>query len=144
MPWDQKAREKIAEANRRRVWSPESLDKLSKSHLGIKHRAETKIKIGISQRGEKHYNWKGGKTIDANGYVRTLCRDHPYAENSGRVLEHRLVMEKHLGRFLSPEEVVHHINGIVNDNRIENLELFSSSGDHTGYHNTERSACPGM
>jgi hypothetical protein len=49
------------------------------------------------------------------------------ADKQGRVTEHRLVMERHIGRQLLTEETVHHINGVRDDNRIENLELWSSS-----------------
>lgn len=147
MPLTQDGRKKISEttaaSNRKRTWHPESLEKLSKSHLGVKHRPEVKAKIGLSCRGEKHYRWGGGKTIDALGYVRVVCHSHPFALNSGRVLEHRLVMEAHLGRHLLPTEVVHHINGITTDNRIENLMLFSSDADHARHHNSERKSCPG-
>lgn len=71
-----------------------------------------------------HGAWKGGRTYDSQGYVKVYCPEHPYAMNGRYVKEHRLVMERHLGRFLFSNENVHHINGIKDDNRLENLELW--------------------
>lgn len=72
--------------------------------------------------GKNNYNWKGGTTI-TKGYVYKLAKSHPNGNKGGRVMEHRLVMEKKLGRYLTKNEEVHHINGIKTDNRIENLEI---------------------
>lgn len=83
-----------------------------------------------AQPGEKHRDWKGGRTVDKHGYVLARQPDHPRANRAGYVREHRLVMEQHLGRYLKPEEVVHHINGDKADNRVENLEVFESNGAH--------------
>lgn len=80
--------------------------------------------------GCKNWNWKGGRHIDRDGYVLINMRGHPTARKNGNMFEHRLVMEKHLGRYLRRGEVVHHINGIHCDNRIENLKLFGCNGDH--------------
>jgi len=56
-----------------------------------------------------------------------------------RMFEHRYVMEKHLKRKLRLGEVVHHINGIVDDNRVENLVVCKSAGYHTSkYHPRKR------
>jgi transcriptional regulator with XRE-family HTH domain len=75
--------------------------------------------------GEAHPSWKGGRYIDGgSGYIKTKSPNHPKADGSSYVLEHRLVMEEHLGRYLLPNERVHHKNGIRKDNRIENLELW--------------------
>src|SRR5262245_15620968 len=81
--------------------------------------------------------WNGGRTTDRNGYVLILAPEHPNAYASGYVLEHRMVMADHLGRKLSRSEHVHHINGNVADNRLENLELLSD-GEHARHHSTGR------
>lgn len=85
-------------------------------------------------------NFKGGKRIDGQGYVHIWKPNHPSLLNSTRnyVHEHTLVMEKHIGRFLKKNEVIHHINGIKTDNRIENLQLFSSHSDHMKKHGFNR------
>lgn len=88
-----------------------------------------------SRTRERHPRWNGGKIkTGLKGYISCLCPEHPFATKQGYVPEHRLVMEAHLGRHLLPTETVHHINGKVFDNRIENLMLFSSRGEHTSFH----------
>jgi hypothetical protein len=80
--------------------------------------------------GEKHYAWKG-KTVDKAGYILIHCKGHPNArKHTHYVFEHRLVMEESIGRYLLPNEVVHHLDGNKQNNAIENLQLFQSNAEH--------------
>ena len=65
------------------------------------------------------------RRLTTRGYVEVWMPDHPMAQKSGYLMEHRLVMAEHLGRMLEATEVVHHINEDKTDNRIENLELMA-------------------
>lgn len=77
---------------------------------------------------------KTGRIVHANGYILLRCVGHPRAKNKGHyVFEHIIVMENHIGRYLVKGEVVHHLNAIKNDNRIENLEL-TNRADHSRHH----------
>lgn len=86
-----------------------------------------------SQYGSANPNWRGGRPTFKTGYVYILDHTHPNKDNRGYVPEHVWVMTKHLGRPLIKSEIVHHINGIKNDNRIENLILMTRAV-HMAHH----------
>lgn|SRR3990167_9246253 len=86
---------------------------------------------------EKCHFWKGGKIIH-QGYVYIFKPEHPFAISKGYIFEHRLVMEKELGRYLTSQEVVHHINGNPSDNRLENLMLFANHSNHKKFHKVNK------
>ena len=83
---------------------------------------------------KKGHIWVGKiktkKRTMQHGYIEIYSPNHPMKNRRNAVLEHRLVMEKKIGRYLKKGEVVHHKNGIKNDNRISNLELFGSHSNH--------------
>ena len=80
-----------------------------------------------SPKGPSSPLWKQGIKLDKGGYI--MIR-----KSGGYIREHRLIMEQHLGRSLKDNEIVHHINGNKQDNRLENLELTTRSLHHINNH----------
>jgi len=111
--------------------SAETKNKISLKAKGKKLSEEHKRKIG--RKGSKNPHWRGG-IIKRLGYIFIYQPNHPFCNNHGYVRRSRLVMEKILGRYLKPEEVVHHINGVKDDDRPENLQLFENNKAHIQFH----------
>jgi hypothetical protein len=84
---------------------------------------------------DAHMNWKGGRTVDKKGYILILKPDHPFCNAMGYIREHRLVYEDYHKCCLLYWVMIHHINGIKDDNRIENLHATTIS-DHMILHKT--------
>ena len=119
--WTEESRRKVSEANRKRICSNETREKMSKAkrcnYNGLNGYGHTK----------KH----------PNGYVLVYCPMHPHAHNDGYIGFHRVIVERELGRYLTEDEVVHHINHIRDDNRPENLMLMDKT-EHCAMHMKER------
>lgn len=81
------------------------------------------------------------RRIMSNGYVRIFKPDHPACASDGYVPEHRLVVEKLLGRFLTGIEVVHHKDGNRQNNKISNLQLCANHKEHMQLHKLPPATC---
>lgn len=119
-------------------WAKEglSLSEMAR-RIGTKHQLVKKFLVdyGIEhqpyrQAMENNTFWRGGRIVDVDGYILVKSPDHPHKDRHGYVREHRLVVEQHLGRYLLPTEVVHHIDGNKQNNTPENLEVFGSNAEH--------------
>lgn len=89
--------------------------------------------------GSRNGSWKGGRS-KRKGYWYILRPNHPNATKGGYVLESRLVMEKKLGRLLSRSEVVHHKDSNLDNNKLSNLFVYGSNGEHLA--ETLKGQCP--
>ncbi len=120
------------------VYTDELRQRFSVTKIGVSNPAYGKPSYFKGKKrqdisGNKHPNWRGGREM-AGKYIAVYAPGHPYA-HKGKVREHRLVMEKHLGRILRPDEIVHHLNGDHTDNRLENL-MVTNRKDHPSMHKT--------
>ena len=80
-----------------------------------------------NKQGSNNHKWKGGRNVTPFGYIEIMSPNHPNKNYRGYVMEHRLVMEKKIGRYLTKDEIVHHLNGIKDDNRPENLSIVNKN-----------------
>lgn len=87
--------------------------------------------------GDQAPNWRGGIYHSPRGYIFISKPEHPHATCKGYVMRSRLVLEEKLGRYLWPDCEPHHINGIKDDDRPENLEELTHS-QHRSIENRRR------
>ena len=74
-----------------------------------------------------------GDTRKWSGYIYVYCPKHPFAHH-GYVKKATLVMEKHIGRYIKPPKIIHHVNGIKTGGRLENLQLCANHSEHRHAH----------
>lgn len=94
--------------------------------VGVKLRGNLIKSCGT---GKCRYLWATRRIKTSSGYIAIKNNTHPNASKRGYVLEHRLVMSQSIGRPIKDSETVHHKNGVKDDNRLENLELWD--GNHS-------------
>lgn len=125
----EKAKEQIRQKNKGRP----------SANKGKKLSQETKEKMSKAKMGKfRNPSAMGGhKKHRVDGYVAIYMPTHSRATKDGYVMEHDLLMEQKIGRPLKDDEVVHHINKIRDDNRIENLQLMTFR-EHASFHMKER------
>ena len=111
----------------------EIIEMLRRVNTGKKVSTETRKKISEA----KKIKGSGHKKKRDDGYIIVYYPTHPNSTKDGYIMEHHLVMEKHIGRPIRKDEVVHHKNHIRDDNRLENLQLMTFK-EHASLHMKER------
>lgn len=127
---------------RRKPVTEEERQNRSRVRKGKKLNLSEEQRKAISERNSCNYNGLNGYGHTKNhcrGYVLAYAPLHPHAHKDGYIMLHTVIMEREIGRYLNPDEVVHHINHDRKDNRIENL-LLMKKHDHFSMHMKERHA----
>ena len=136
-PQSEETKRKISLANTGRKMTPAQRKKQSNTRKKLFKQGKLKIPwagtSGImtwNKKGADSSSWRGGRQVDKNGYIWLRKPEHPNANSSGMIAEHRAIMSTHMKRPLFTWEIVHHINGIKADNRVENLMIVTKKTHH--------------
>ena len=135
----QKTRLKMSKAKIETIpWNKDKTAKEDKRILSGKNNPM----YGVHKFGKDSPHWQGGEIRNSQGYVFINLLNHPFKDYKGYVRRSRLTMEKKLGRYLTKKEVVHHINEIKDDDRIENLMVFINNSAHMRFHHNPKNVKP--
>ena len=128
------AQSEAAKARQKRYREKRKVEKYGPAAAGVNMSG----RHGNHARGERNARWNGGRWRHQDGYIGIAVPEgHHLRQAHGYAYEHDLVLEEKLGRRLQPHEVAHHINGVRDDNRPENLEVKTRAG-HALDHIQER------
>lgn len=108
---------------------PTTISRYTNKRSGQRKGQPLRFLPGHHTRGAHNGRYKG-RTVSTHGYIYRFVPDHPHANKDGCVMEHRLVMEANLGRYLASEEVVHHRDENRANNVPDNLRLYANQAEH--------------